>query len=64
MLRIEKQKTEEREITTIGLDIKMPKLQQGAAIGAVVGFFTAGLPGVIIGGIIGGVTQAVSETQK
>jgi len=64
MLRIDKQKTEDREVTTIGFDFKPTGVKSATAAGAFVGFLFAGIPGVIFGGLVGEVVNVLNGEQK
>ncbi|MCL2498289.1 MAG: hypothetical protein FWF06_06740 [Symbiobacteriaceae bacterium] len=64
MLRIEKQKIEDKEVTTIGIDVTKPRLAGNTLVGAAVGFFLRGIPGVIVGALIGEVATALSGENK
>lgn len=64
MLRIEKKKTAESEVTTIGVDLFPAKVKPSAVSGAVVGFLLAGIPGVILGGLVGEATSLFVKESK
>jgi len=65
MLRIEKQTEENREVTTIGLNLSLNplNLKPVTAVGAFVGFCLGGLPGVLFGGLVGEVAQSLDQGQ-
>lgn len=64
MLRIDKQRTEDRETTTIGFDFKNQGVKSTTAAGAIVGFLFGGIPGVVFGGLVGEVVHVLNDEQK
>jgi len=63
MIRIEKEKKEDKEITTIGLNLLPVKAKPATVSGAIVGFLFAGLPGVLLGGLIGEATHQLRSKE-